>query len=137
MNQHRIVVCAAVYHGAEVLFQLRAPHKSYGANTYFLPGGKVEWGETIADATVRELREELGIIVSPTDVEILKFKEDIREGTHNIMVYVLVRHYLETPRNLDTKNTSEIRWFDVHHTEWTDLPMHEKPDILVLLEDHA
>lgn len=36
-----------------------------------LPGGKLEVGESPADAAVREIREELGVVLALSDLELL------------------------------------------------------------------
>lgn len=38
---------------------------TYGSRTWSLPGGKVEDGETLAAALVREMRAESGVDVEP------------------------------------------------------------------------
>ena len=39
--------------------------KQPNAGTWGFPGGKVEWGEAVFDAAVRELREETGVLANP------------------------------------------------------------------------
>ena len=57
------VVCAVIQKpGGEFLLAQRPEGKVY-AGYWEFPGGKVDPGETIAQATVRELDEELGIVV--------------------------------------------------------------------------
>ena len=46
----------------QVLFAQRPPGKAY-AGYWEFPGGKIEAGETVIDALIRELNEELGIQV--------------------------------------------------------------------------
>jgi 8-oxo-dGTP diphosphatase len=55
----RPVLCASatVFRGGKVLITRRAKPPCL----WSLPGGAVEWGETLADAARRELREETGI----------------------------------------------------------------------------
>lgn len=42
-----------------------------GTRVFMLPGGKVEAGETSADAAVREVAEEVGISLDPSQVRLL------------------------------------------------------------------
>jgi 8-oxo-dGTP diphosphatase len=46
--------------GHQVLFAQRPPGKAY-AGYWEFPGGKIEAGETVVDAAIREIDEELGI----------------------------------------------------------------------------
>lgn len=59
-----VVVAAAVVRDGRVLAQQRA-YPPEAAGRWELPGGRVEPGESAADAVVRECREELGVDVVP------------------------------------------------------------------------
>lgn len=45
--------------------------KSFGKDTYYLPGGKRETGETDAQALCREIREELSIEIQPNSMHLV------------------------------------------------------------------
>ncbi|MBP2476432.1 8-oxo-dGTP diphosphatase [Crossiella equi] len=60
----KIVVAAAVVREGRVLVQQRSFPQSL-AGKWELPGGRVEPGETEAEALVRECEEEMGVIVTP------------------------------------------------------------------------
>ncbi len=49
--------------GSQVLLALRKPEQHQG-NRWEFPGGKLEEGEALQDGLVRELREEIGIVVT-------------------------------------------------------------------------
>ena len=61
------VVAALVWDGDKFMICQRPAHKARGLLWEFV-GGKVEKGESKADALVRECKEELDIIVEPRDV---------------------------------------------------------------------
>jgi ADP-ribose pyrophosphatase YjhB (NUDIX family) len=56
-----IGVGGVVWKGDEVLLIQRG--KDPGKGRWSLPGGHQEWGETVADAVIREIREETGVEV--------------------------------------------------------------------------
>lgn len=63
----RLVVCAVIIRDGKVLLERRAPAGVEGLDgKWDLPGGKVECGETPAEAIVREISEELWITVTPS-----------------------------------------------------------------------
>lgn len=68
-----------------LLLGRRGKQPNYGK--WVMPGGKVEWGETIDEAVVREVQEETGLVV--TAVERLGIFEIVSE--EECSVFVLTR----------------------------------------------
>jgi ADP-ribose pyrophosphatase YjhB (NUDIX family) len=59
----RLGAIAVVIRDGQVLLVQRSKQPDRGLWGY--PGGAVEWGETVAQAALRELREETGVIATP------------------------------------------------------------------------
>src|SRR5690606_12631580 len=62
------VIAAVISRGNRLLVSRRPPHKRHGGLWEF-PGGKLDPGESDADAIRRELREELGVEVTSVGEE--------------------------------------------------------------------
>lgn len=82
-------VCGIIIHDNKILamHDQRSPY-------YYLPGGRVKLGETVEDAVLREIREELEIdaaIVRPLWFNQGFFTEDVSgERFHEICLYFLM-----------------------------------------------
>lgn len=81
------------------------------AEFWSLPGGRVEFMERVEDAVVRELKEELGIVV---EIESLLCVTDhiVRaDNAHWVSPAYLVRLVSGVPQNLEPEKTAAIEWF--------------------------
>lgn len=80
-------VAAVLLHGDSVLL-----HRGTGDDFWSLPGGRVEFGETTAQALTRELHEELGVTVAVGRLQWLAecFFEHADSSFHQVALYYLV-----------------------------------------------
>ena len=79
---------------------------------YGLPSGHIEDGETLKDGVCREIKEEVGVIVLPTDLQLVhvmhRKKEDIR-----MSFFFLATSFLEEPKNIEPDKCDDLQWFSL------------------------
>ncbi|WP_333947489.1 (deoxy)nucleoside triphosphate pyrophosphohydrolase [Candidatus Liberibacter brunswickensis] len=90
--------CTVFELSGKFLISHRPENKSYGGFWEF-PGGKIENGETPEDALVRELFEELAIVVNPSSLVPITFVSHPYDSFHLLMTFLLVM-ILKVFRNL-------------------------------------
>ena len=105
------VVAALIWEGDRFLACQRPAHKARGLLWEFV-GGKVEPGERLEDALIRECREELDITVAPRDV----FMEVIHEYPDLTVRLTLFNATIAegTPKALEHH---DIRWITVREID--------------------
>jgi 8-oxo-dGTP diphosphatase len=106
MNRSVINVAAAVIErDGKILIGQRKRGDSHGLRWEF-PGGKVERGESPAQALVRELREELGIQAVAGN-EIVRYEHRYPRRTSILLIFFRVTKFEGEPRSLAFE---EIVW---------------------------
>jgi 8-oxo-dGTP diphosphatase len=122
----RVVVGLVCNSQKEVLIALRGKHQHQGGLWEF-PGGKLEPGEIETDALARELKEELGILVTDSQFY-LTTKFDYGDKFVELMVYK-VRAFSGEPVGNEGQ---ELRWIYINDLARQNFPAANEPIILAL-----
>ncbi len=114
-----VIVAAALVDGdGRVLVQQRAAGRPM-AGLWEFPGGKIEPGERMEDALVRELAEELGISTESACLAPAGFGTASKEGGGELLLLLYIcRKWRGIPQALDA---AALRW--LHPRNLHDLPM--------------
>ena len=105
------VVAALIWRGERFLACQRPAHKARGLLWEFV-GGKVEPGETLEDALVRECREELAVTVVPRDI--------FMEVTHvypDLTVHLTLFNADLPEGEPQTLEHNDVRWITVEEID--------------------
>jgi 8-oxo-dGTP diphosphatase len=101
------VVAALLIRADGVLLCHRSPDRTWFPDVWDFPGGHVEENERAEDALVREIEEEVGVVIArPTDPPIVT----VEEGELRLRIWV-VREWSGEPENLQPDEHDEIAWF--------------------------
>ena len=96
-----LVVAAALIDAAGRVLIAQRPEGKAMAGLWEFPGGKVESGEALEEALVRELREELGVTVAPEDLAPFTFASHTYSDFRLLMPLYLCRVWQGTPAALE------------------------------------
>lgn len=125
-----IVVCAALIRGdGRVLVQQRPLASDYGGYWEF-PGGKVEAGERLAQALVRELAEELGVTVPEERLTPLCFASGPASGPPLLLLLYRCTQWVGEPRLL---HAAALDWFDPVALRALRMPPADRPLVDALI----
>ena len=108
------IVCTGfVYHQEKTLIIQRSLQETFLTGFYELPGGKVDFGETMEDAIRREFEEEYGMQIEI--VELLGVNDHIliAEKQHWVSPTFIARHAGGEPRIMEPEKCSTIGWFQL------------------------
>jgi 8-oxo-dGTP diphosphatase len=106
-------VGAVVVHDGSLLLVRRGHGPAAGE--WSVPGGRVEWGEMVAEAVVREVLEETGL--ECVCGEMLGWVEIITDGQHAVQDHFVVLDFvatvLEHGEPVAGDDAAEVRWVPV------------------------
>ena len=92
MRKRLIALLALVNEKNEVLISLRKNKKEYDGYWEY-PGGKVEEDETLGQAIIREIKEEIDLEISKNCIAPLTFAVDQDEGSETVLFLYICRKW--------------------------------------------
>jgi 8-oxo-dGTP diphosphatase len=112
-----VAACALIDADGRVLLAQRPQGKSM-AGLWEFPGGKIEAGETPEQSLIRELEEELGIVVKPACLAPLTFASHSYPDFHLLMPLYVCRRWDGT---VTAREGQQLAW--VRPNRLRDYPM--------------
>ncbi len=110
-------VAAVIVHNNKLLAQ-----KNVKTNEYYLPGGRINYGESSEEAVIREIAEELGVTI--TDYHTIWINEcfftDSGTRFHEVGIYYLVNlentdfnHFESVFELIEDSRVNTYEWLDI------------------------
>lgn len=130
MNIMLVVACALIDVDGRVLIAQRPQGKTM-AGLWEFPGGKIEGGETPEDAIIRELNEELRIIVNPACLAPLSFASHSYEKFHLLMPLFVCRKWQGM---LEAREHGALKWVRPNALRTFSMPPADEPLIAHLCD---
>lgn len=124
-----MVAAALVDRDGRVLVQQR-PEGTAMAGLWEFPGGKIEPGETPEAALIRELDEELGIVVDHACLAPACFASEPLGGRHLLLLVYALRKWKGVP---EARHATALRWVRPVELYGLDMPPADRP-LIGLLE---
>lgn len=132
----------AIFYGAvHLLFQrgvdevllLKRKNTGFADGKWSVVAGRIDGAEEVIDAAIREAREEAGVDIHPTELEVVGVMH--RRNTHSewIDFYLKVHSWSGTITNMEPHKCEALQWFSLK-----ELPEETIPYIrTALLKDHS
>lgn len=114
------------------LMALRGLEARNERNKWEIPGGKVEFGETLVNAIKREIKEELDIEVEVGELLHVADHIILDEQQHWVSPTFRCTIVSGTPRVCEPEKCSEVRWFSLEEARQVPLSIVTEADIAIL-----
>jgi 8-oxo-dGTP diphosphatase len=118
-----VVACALIDIDGRVLIAERPPGRSM-AGLWEFPGGKIEAGERPEETLIRELKEELGIVVSEACLAPLTFASHSYPDFHLLMPLYVCRRWEGTAT---AQEGQRLRWVRPNQLREYPMPPADEP----------
>ena len=117
MKKRYSITCASyllLINDSKMLLSRRF-NTGYEDGKYSVPAGHVDEGESVADALVREAKEEIGIIIKKDDISLghVMHRKGIGHSDERLDFFFVCQKYSGDIKNIETEKCDDLCWFSV------------------------
>jgi 8-oxo-dGTP diphosphatase len=94
----------------------------YEDGTYSLPAGHLDGGETVTQTTVREAKEEIGIVIDPKDLKVVHTMHRITAQGERICFFLTTEKWQGEPTIMEPDKCDGLGWFDLDNLPSNTIP---------------
>jgi len=82
---------------------------------YCFPAGHLDGGETLKQAMVRETKEEIGIVLNPSDLELIHTINRKVPNNERIDFFFTTQKWQGEPKILEPEKCDDLNWFELNN----------------------
>ena len=109
--------------------------EEHGCGALSVPGGHLEFGETIEECALRELKEETGMTAKREDVSVITLSNQPVTGAHYVNIGVLIKNPIGDPQEAAPEEHGDWRWVGLDELSKLNLYSMILPTIQKYLEN--
>jgi len=85
----------------------------HGEGTWTMPGGKLDFQETLIDGAYREVLEETNIKINKDKIKVISVADEIVKDNHYVTVGFLCKDFEGEPETMELEEITEWKWYDL------------------------
>ena len=93
----------------------KASSDLHGEGTWTMPGGKLDFQETLIDGACRELFEEIGVKLTSDKLKLISVSDEIVPDNHYVTVGFLIENFKGEPKIMEPEEITEWRWYNLNN----------------------
>ena len=93
---------------------MRRKHTGFEDGNYGLPSGHLEKNETLTEGLAREAKEEIGIDILPSDLQLVEVMHRKHEDIRMDFFFVTNKYHNE-PTNCEPEKCDDLQWFPLNN----------------------
>lgn len=111
---HNEVCCFLINDKSQTLLQKRSATKKFSPNKWRPCAGHVKAYESLEDAMIREIEEEIGVLFKKEELKLLDRRiEVLPKNSHVTYFYYLKSNLEEDKFTIQKEELSEVKWFNI------------------------
>jgi len=91
----------------------KADSDLHGEGTWTMPGGKLDFRETLIGGIYREALEETGIKVNKEKLKIISVADEIVPDNHYVTIGFLCENFEGEPKIMEPEEITEWKWYNL------------------------